>query len=80
MNLNAKHTSLQYSSILTTHEQLKNNKDSVLLSELTARKEDLLDKIREKFVIGSKLKILNGLKVLLEDIVILMVWCSCIYK
>ena len=47
---------------------------------LAAKKEDLLEKIKEKFLIGSKLKILNAFKTLLEDVVILMVWCSCIYK
>ena len=55
-------------------------KDSMYSLELAAKKEDLLEKIREKFVIGSKVKILNAFKTLLEDIVILMVWCSCIYK
>lgn len=76
MDVKGNHT--VFDSILKT--VVKDNKDSVLNEKLTARKEELLVKIKEKFVIGSKLKILNAFKILLEDIVILMVWCSCIYK
>lgn len=48
--------------------------------ELSKQKDELLDKIREKFEIASKIKRLNALKTVLEDVVILLVWVSCIYK
>lgn len=48
--------------------------------ELNRKKEELLEKIRAKFEIKSKLKVLNAFKTVLEDIVILLVWVSCIYK
>ena len=48
--------------------------------ELNRKKEELLAKIRTKFEIKSKIKLLNAFKTVLEDIVILLVWVSCIYK
>jgi hypothetical protein len=48
--------------------------------ELSKKKEQLLEKIQAKFEIKSKISVLLALKTVLEDIIILLVWVSCIYK
>jgi hypothetical protein len=59
---------------------MQQSSDESPFLELSKKKEELLEKIREKFEIKSKIKLLNALKSFLEDVVILLVWVSCIYK
>lgn len=58
---------------------VQQEKDSPIL-DLTKRKEELMKKIKEKFTIQTKLTLLYAAKTILEDVIVLMVWVSCIYK
>lgn len=50
------------------------------INTLCSKRDELLEQIKVKFEIVSRIKLLNALKTIMEDFVILLVWVSTIYK